>query len=78
MTKRATCSLLAAVAMGVSLVSAPVAAAGPTCLDAGGHVRCETSGSVSIRAVPETRAPHVGEINAPRAQNRRRGLVLSW
>lgn len=78
MTMRAKCSLLAAAAVGVSLMSAPVAAAGQTCLDAGSHVRCETSGSVSIRAVPESRAPHVGQINAPRSSNRGRGVVWSW
>jgi len=31
---------------------------------------------VSIKATPESRAPHVGQINADR--NRRRGIVWSW
>ncbi len=59
-----------------AVISAPVAGARPTCQDAGSHVRCETNGSVSIKAVPQTRAPHVGQV-MPQNQNRR-GVVLSW
>ncbi len=48
-----------------------------TCHDAGSHVMCETSGSVSIKAVPQTRAPNVSEIT-PNVRDRRRGIVWSW
>lgn len=67
--------LLSAVVVG-SLASAPVASARQTCHDAGGVVRCETSGSVSLKATPQARAPHVGQINGDR--DRRRGIVWSW
>lgn len=43
-----------------SLISAPVADARQTCHEAGSVVRCETNGSVSIKAVPTQRAPHAG------------------
>ncbi|WP_328354478.1 hypothetical protein OG976_23665 [Mycobacterium sp. NBC_00419] len=76
MTVRGKSPLLMAAIVIASLVSAPVADARQTCHDAGSHVRCETSGSVSIKAVPQTRAPHVGEITPTR--DNRRGLVLSW
>jgi hypothetical protein len=77
MAMRGNCSLLAVAVIVVSLISAPVAGARQTCHDAGSHVRCETSGSVSIKAVPQTRAPHVGEIT-PTGRDRRRGVVWSW
>ncbi|BBY66293.1 hypothetical protein [Mycolicibacterium helvum] len=77
MTLRGKTSLLTAAMVAVSLVSAPAADARQTCQDAGSHVRCETSGSVSIKAVPQTRAPHVGEIT-PTGRDRRRGIVWSW
>lgn len=75
MTTSEKCSLIAVGALVVSLVLAPAASAMPTCQDAGSHVRCETSGSVSIKAVPQTTAPHVGEITP---NFRRRGVVWSW
>ena len=59
MTMRGKSALLAVTVIVASLISAPVAGARQTCHDAGSHVRCETSGSVSIKAVPQTRAPHV-------------------
>jgi hypothetical protein len=77
MTMRGKISLLTTAVVVASLISAPVAGARQTCQDAGSHVRCETSGSVSIKAVPQTRAPHVGEIT-PTGRDRRRGLVWSW
>jgi len=58
------------------LISAPVAGAQPTCQDAGSHVRCQTNGSVSIKAVPTTLAPNVTDA-IPR-NNNRSGIVLSW
>lgn len=70
-------SLLTTAVVAASLVSAPAASARQTCHDAGSHVMCETSGSVSIKAVPQTRAPHVGEIT-PTGRDRRRGIVWSW
>lgn len=76
MTVRGKSSLVASVLFVASLVSAPVADARQTCHDAGGVVRCETSGSVSLKATPESRAPHVGQINGDR--NSRRGIVWSW
>ncbi len=76
MTRCRNSSLLLATVVVASLISAPVASARQTCHDAGGVVRCETSGSVSLKATPEARAPHVGQINAD--TNRRRGLIWSW
>lgn len=76
MTVRGQSSLVASVLLVASLVSAPVAGARQTCHDAGSVVRCETSGSVSLKATPEARAPHVGQINGDR--NWRRGIVWSW
>jgi hypothetical protein len=67
-------SLLAVSVIVASLLSAPPAGARQTCHDAGSVVRCETSGSVSLKATPEARAPHVGQINP----DRRRGIVWSW
>jgi len=48
----------------------------PTCQDAGSVTRCQTNGSVSIKAVPGTRAPNVAE-SIPRGNNRS-GIILSW
>lgn len=76
MTVRGKSSLLAVVFLMTSLVLAPVAGARQTCHDAGGVVRCETSGSVSLKATPQARAPHVGQINGDR--DRRRGITWSW
>lgn len=36
-------------------VSVPIAGAQPACRDGIGHVKCETNGSVSIRAVPDAK-----------------------
>ena len=58
------------------LMSAPVASAA-TCQDAGSITRCETSGSVSIKAVPGTRAPNVAD-TIPRGNRRGPGIVLTW
>ncbi|BBY75685.1 hypothetical protein MPRF_25840 [Mycolicibacterium parafortuitum] len=66
---------LTAGAAGVLLGSAPTAAAQATCQEAGSLVRCQTNGSVSIKAVPGTRAPNVAD-TIPR--NNRTGLILSW
>lgn len=56
-------------------VSAPTASAQATCQEVGTLVRCETNGSVSIKAVPGTRAPNVTD-SIPR--NNRSGIILSW
>jgi hypothetical protein len=66
--------LVATSVVAVSLVSAPLAGAQATCRETGGLVRCETNGSVSIKAVPTTVAPNVAE-TIPR---NRTGIVLSW
>ncbi|MUL46622.1 hypothetical protein FZI85_11065 [Mycobacterium sp. CBMA293] len=71
-----SCLLLAGLLLAVSFVSAPAAGARQTCHDAGDVVRCETSGSVSLKATPQARAPHVGQINGDR--NRRGGITWSW
>lgn len=76
MTRRAICSVLVSTATVASLTVAPVANATQTCHDAGSVVRCETSGSVSLKATPQARAPHVGQINGN--LNGRRGIVWSW
>jgi hypothetical protein len=60
----------------LAIASAPVASAQKTCHDAGSVIRCETSGSVSLKATPEPRAPHVGQINGDRTV--RRGISWSW
>ena len=57
------------------VISAPSASAQATCQEAGSLVRCETNGSVSIKAVPGTRAPNVAD-TIPR--NNRTGVILSW
>ncbi|ANW65060.1 hypothetical protein BCA37_16975 [Mycobacterium sp. djl-10] len=61
--------------VAVALVaSAPVAQARQTCRETSSHVRCETNGSVSIKAVPTTRAtpPVYGWPSG------RSGVILSW
>lgn len=57
MKLRGKSALLMAALMVTTLLSAPSAAARPTCNEAGGVTRCETNGSVSIKAVPQTTAP---------------------
>ncbi|MGU3502795.1 hypothetical protein [Mycobacterium sp. C31M] len=69
-------ALVAVGAASVALISAPTVGATPTCQDAGSVVRCQTNGSVSIKAVPGTRAPNVAE-SIPRGNNRS-GIILSW
>jgi hypothetical protein len=76
MTVRGKSSLLTVAFLVTSLVLAPVAGARQTCHDAGDIVRCETSGSVSLKVTPQARAPHVGQINGDR--DRRRGISWSW
>lgn len=71
-------SLLLASAVVGALISAPVASAVPTCQDGGSVTRCETSGSVSIKAVPTPRAPTVADINNNQRNRNRSGIVLSW
>lgn len=66
-------ALIAGVA---ALAMAPLAAAQPTCQEAGSVVRCQTNGSVSIKSVPGTRAPNVAD-QIPR-NNNRSGIVLTW
>ncbi len=67
--------MLAVSTVAVQLISAPAAVAQSTCQDAGSHIRCQTNGSVSIKAVPTTLAPNVADV-IPR--NNRSGIVLSW
>lgn len=76
MAKRVTSSMLLVGVIAASLVSAPIAEARQTCHDAGSFVRCETSGSVSIKAVPTTRAPQAGQ-GWP-SNRGRSGVILSW
>jgi hypothetical protein len=63
-------------AIAAAVLSAPSAAAQPTCHEAGSLVRCETNGSVSIKTVPGTRAPNVAD-QIPR-DNNRSGIILTW
>lgn len=77
MNRRGKSSLLLATVVVASLFSAPMASARQTCNEAGSVVRCETSGSVSIKVTPESRAPHVGQIT-PNNRGQRRGLIWSW
>lgn len=77
MSMRGKLSVVTTAVVAAALISAPVASARQTCHDAGSHVRCETSGSVAIKAVPQTRAPNVSEIT-PTGRDRRRGIVWSW
>jgi len=60
----------------ISLISAPTAAARPTCHEAGGATRCETNGSVSIKAVPQTRAH--GSTMPGGIGGMRRGMLWGW
>jgi len=78
MSNRATLTAAAVIAgaIAATLVSAPSAVAQPTCHEAGSLVRCETNGSVSIKAVPGTRAPNVVD-TIPR-DNDRSGIQLTW
>ncbi|MFN8226683.1 MAG: hypothetical protein U0R18_08195 [Mycobacterium sp.] len=78
MTIRSACTavILATSVVAAPLISSPVAGAQPTCQDAGSHIRCQTNGSVSIKAVPTTLAPNVAD-TIPR-NNNRSGIVLSW
>ncbi|BBX68596.1 hypothetical protein [Mycolicibacterium psychrotolerans] len=71
-----TLAAVIASAVGAVLLSAPTASAQATCQEAGGLVRCETNGSVSIKTVPGTRAPNVAD-QIPR-NNNRSGIVLTW
>lgn len=71
-----TTVLAAASVVAIPLISAPVAGAQATCQDAGSHVRCQTNGSVSIKAVPTTVAPNVADTIV--RNNNRSGIVLSW
>jgi hypothetical protein len=77
MTVRGTSSVLLVGVIAASLILAPVADARQTCQEAGSVVRCETNGSVSIKAVPTQRAPHVGEIT-PRRERRNSGIILNF
>jgi len=76
MSNRATLTTAAAFAGAVAstLMFAPSATAQPTCHEAGSLVRCETNGSVSIKAVPGTRAPNVVD-TIPRDNG---GVLLTW
>ncbi|BBZ00251.1 hypothetical protein [Mycolicibacterium fallax] len=76
MNLRGKSALFAAGLVVISLISAPTAAARPTCHEAGGATRCETNGSVSIKAVPQTRAPSAGQLMMPGMG--RRGLMWGW
>jgi hypothetical protein len=76
MAKRGKSSVLLVGVIAASLISAPIAQARQTCHDAGSFVRCETSGSVSIKTVPTTRAPHAGQ-GWP-SNRGRSGIILSW
>ncbi|UWW07707.1 hypothetical protein [Mycolicibacterium brumae] len=62
----------------VSMISSPVAGARQSCRDTGGAIRCETSGSTSIKAVPQTRAmgPQAGMIGG--IGGLRRGMLWGW
>jgi hypothetical protein len=74
MIMRGKTSVLFVSVVAASMISAPVAQARQTCHEAGGVTRCETNGSVSIKAVPTTLAPHVGQ-GWPSNRN---GVILSW
>lgn len=70
--------LAAASLVALSLIAPPVAAARQTCHDTGGGVRCETNGSVSIKAVPQTRAPQAGAGMIGGIGGVRRGMIWGW
>ena len=76
MAKRGKSSVLLVGVIAASLISAPIAEARQTGHDAGGVVRCETNGSVSIKTVPTTRAPQAGQ-GWP-SNRGRSGIILSW
>lgn len=69
-------SVVVAPLISAPLISTPTASAQPTCQEAGTITRCQTNGSVSIKAVPGTRAPNVAE-SIPRGNNRS-GIIFSW
>ena len=72
MAKRGkTVTALLAGVMVTSIMSAPLSVARPTCQDQGHIQRCDTRGSTSIKAVPQTTA---GSLNAgpPGRRNSRR------
>ena len=62
--------------LAVTPVGAPVAAARPDCTDVGSQIRCETNGSVSIKAVPQTRAH--GSTMPGGIGGMRRGMLWGW
>lgn len=76
MNLRGKSALFAAGLVVISLISAPTAAARPTCHEAGGATRCETNGSVSIKAVPQTRAH--GSTMPGGIGGMRRGMLWGW
>ncbi len=78
MKLRGKSALLMAALMVTTLLSAPSAAARPTCNEAGGVTRCETNGSVSIKAVPQTRAPNAGMGMIGGIGGVRRGMIWGW
>ncbi|MBU9766514.1 hypothetical protein FR943_22060 [Mycobacterium sp. TNTM28] len=57
MTTRSKTALLMAGLAAVSMISAPVASARPTCQDTATKTICTTNGSTSIKARPGTVAP---------------------
>ncbi len=57
MTSRGKSALVLASLAVVAVISAPAASARPSCQEAGVKTICQTNGSVSIKAVPGTRAP---------------------
>lgn len=78
MNTRRKVALLAAGLMTVSVLSAPAAVARPNCTDTNGKIRCETNGSVSIKAVPQTRAQQPGQQMLGGIGGPRRGGVWGW
>lgn len=77
MKYRRTASAMAAGLMTAALISAPVASAKPVCHTSGSKTRCETNGSTSIKAVPETRAPMAGQMMG-RMGLVQRPMFLGW
>lgn len=73
MAVRGKCSVLLVSVLAASFLSAPMAQARPTCQETEGLTRCETNGSVSIKAVPTTRASQ-----SPGWAPGRSGIILSW
>lgn len=63
-------TLLTAGVIAAAVMSAPVASARPSCQEAGVTTICQTTGSVSIKAVPGTRAPDVSQVT-PGGRGRR-------